>query len=117
MEGTSYSGLNSYGKIMIGDRAFEYYNDNNVEDNIQIPWQSIEYVIASVLLRGHYIPRIAIRTKERDFSFAARHPKELLRAVNKYIPSDRMVRSLTLWQVIKRRFGIGSKNKKEASSG
>ncbi len=114
MEGTSYAGLNSYGKILIGDRAFEYYNDNNVEDNIQIPWQCVEYVIASVMFWGHYIPRFAIRTEEKDFSFAARHPKELLRAINKYIPSDHMVRSLTLWQVIKRRLGIGKKNKKQS---
>ncbi len=114
MEGTSYAGLNSYGKILIGDRAFEYYNDNNVEDYVQIPWANVEYVIASVMFKGKYIPRFAIRTDIKDFSFSARHPKELLRAINKYVPSDHMVRSLTLWDVIKRRLGIGSKNKNKA---
>lgn len=103
MKGTSYQGLNSYGQIMIGDKAFEYYNDNNVNDYIQIPWEEVDYVIASVMFKGKYIPRFAIRTKQnRDFSFSARKPKTLLRAVNKYIPTNRMVHSLSFFQVVKR---------------
>ncbi|MCC8060777.1 MAG: DUF956 family protein [Clostridiales bacterium] len=105
MDATSYSGLNSYGKIMIGDRAFEYYNNRKVEDYIQIPWKDVDYVIASVMFGGKYIPRFVIRTKQgRDFPFAAKHPKELLRAIRNYVPSDRMVRSLTLMGVLRRRF-------------
>ncbi|MCC8127909.1 MAG: DUF956 family protein [Clostridiales bacterium] len=103
-DATSYSGLNSYGKIMIGDRAFEYYNGRKVEDYIQIPWEDVDYVIASVMFKGKYIPRFTVRTRaRRDFSFAAKKPKVLLRAINKYVPSDHMVRSLTLMGVIKRR--------------
>ncbi len=103
-DATSYSGLNSYGKIMIGDRAFEYYNGRKVEDYIQIPWEDVDYVIASVMFKGKYIPRFTVRTRaRRDFSFAAKKPKVLLRAINKYVPSDHMVRSLTLVGVIKRR--------------
>ncbi|MCD8083595.1 MAG: DUF956 family protein [Clostridiales bacterium] len=104
IDATSYSGLNSYGKIMIGDRAFEYYNNRKVEDYIQIPWENVDYVIASVMFGGRYIPRIAVRTRQgRDFSFAARKPRELLRAIRKYVPSDHMVRSLTLVGVLKKR--------------
>lgn len=104
MDATSYSGLNSYGKIMIGDRAFEYYNNRKVEDYIQIPWKDVDYVIASVMFGGKYIPRLVIRTKQgRDFPFAAKRPKELLRAIRSYVPPDRMVRSLTLMGVIRRR--------------
>lgn len=103
-DATSYSGLNSYGKIMIGDWAFEYYNSRKVEDYIQIPWEDVDYVIASVMFQGKYIPRFTVRTRaHRDFSFAAKKPKVLLRAINKYVPSDHMVRSLTLMGVIKRR--------------
>ncbi|MCD8123251.1 MAG: DUF956 family protein [Clostridiales bacterium] len=103
-DATSYSGLNSYGKIMIGDRAFEYYNNRKVEDYIQIPWENVDYVIASVMFKGRYIPRFVVRTKgKRDFSFAAKKPKEMLRAMNRYVPSDHMVRSLTLAGVIRKR--------------
>ena len=30
VKGISYMGLSAYGKIMVGDRAFEFYNDRNV---------------------------------------------------------------------------------------
>lgn len=103
VEGTSYQGLNSYGKIMIGDKAFEYYNNRKVNDYIQIPWDEVDYVIASVLFRGKYIPRYAIRTKRSGtFSFSSKTPRTVLRAINQYIPTDRMVHSLSFFQVLKR---------------
>lgn len=105
MDATSYHGLNSYGKIMIGDRGFEFYNDRNVEDYIQIPWEEVDYVIASVMFKGKKIPRYAIQTKKNGtYSFASKEPKKVLRAVNKYVASDHMVRSLSFFDVIKRAF-------------
>lgn len=101
---TSYHGLTSYGKIMIGDRGFEFYDDRNVNDFIQIPWGEIEYVAASVMFKGKKIPRFALHTKQNgDFSFSARDSKKVLRAVNKYIPDDKMLRSLTFMDVMKRK--------------
>ena len=112
MDGTSYQGLNSYGKIMIGDKGFEYYNNRNKGDYIQIPWTEVDYVIASVLFKGKKIPRFAIQTKRNGtYSFSAKEPKKLLRAVNQYVADDRMVRSLSLFDVIKRAFN--SKFKKD----
>jgi len=103
VEGTSYQNLNSYGKIMVGDKAFEFYNNRRVSDYIQIPWEEVDYVIASVLFKGKYIPRYAIRTKHNGtFSFASRTPKQVLRAINRYIPTDHMVHSLSFFQVLKR---------------
>lgn len=103
VEGTSYQGLNSYGKIMIGDKAFEYYNNRKVNDYIQIPWDEVDYVIASVLFHGKYIPRYAIQTKRSGtFSFSSKMPKTVLRAINQYIPTNRMVHSLSFFQVLKR---------------
>ena len=112
MDGTSYQGLNSYGKIMIGDKGFEYYNNRNKGDYIQIPWTEVDYVIASVMFKGKKIPRFAIQTKRNGtYSLAAKEPKKLLRAVNQYVADDRMVRSLSLFDVIKRAFN--SKFKKD----
>ena len=89
MDATSFHGMNNYGKIMIGDRGFEYYNEKKMNDYIQIPWEEVDYVIASVMFKGKYIPRFAIQTKKSGtFTFAAKKPKELLRAVRNYVPSD-----------------------------
>lgn len=105
MDGTSYQGLNSYGKIMIGDKGFEYYNNRNKGDYIQIPWTEVDYVIASVMFKGKKIPRFAIQTKRNGtYSFSAKEPKKLLRTVNQYVADDHMVRSLSLFDVIKRAF-------------
>ena len=104
MKGTSYHGLTTYGKIMVGDKGFEFYNDHNVQDYIQIPWDEVDYVAASVMFKGKYIPRYAIQTKKNGaFSFASKEPKKVLRAVNKYVPDDRVLRSLSAWDVIKRK--------------
>lgn len=103
MKATSFHGMNNYGNIMIGDKGFEYYNGQKVNDYIQIPWKEVDYVIASVLFRGKYIPRFAIQTKHSGtFSFSSKHPKEVLRAIRNYVPSERMVRSLSFFDVLKR---------------
>ena len=35
MDATSFHGMNNYGKIMIGDRGFEYYNEKKMNDYIR----------------------------------------------------------------------------------
>jgi hypothetical protein len=102
-DATSYMGLADYGKIMIGDKGFEFYNDRNTQKYIRISWDEVDYVIASVMFKGRWIPRYAIRTKKNGtYTFSSKHPKEVLRAVRKYVKPERMVRSLTFFQVVKR---------------
>ena len=110
---TSYLGMANYGKVLVGDEAFEYYNDKNVNDYIQIPWEEVDYVMASVMFKGKWLPRFAIVTKKNgNFTFSTRDNKKTLRAINQYIPSDRLVKSLSFFQVIGRGFkGIFSKLK------
>ncbi len=99
---TSYLGFTSYGKIMVGDNAFEYYNDRNVDDYIQIPWNEVDYIAASVIGKKH-ISRFVIFTKRNGkYTFSSRNNKKLLRVVREYIPSERMVKSDTFLKVIKR---------------
>ena len=100
---TSYLGMANYGKVMIGDKAFEFYNEKNLKDYIQIPWEEIDYVMASVNFKGKWIPRFAIVTKQNGrFTFSTRNNKATLRAINKYIESNRLVKSLSFFQVIAR---------------
>ncbi len=103
VKATSYLGLTTYGNIMIGDKAFEFYNQRNVKDYIQIPWEEVDYVIASVMFKGRWIPRFAIQTKESGtYSFSSRKNRELLRAISKYVEPEHMRKSLTFFQVLGR---------------
>ena len=71
MDATSFHGMNNYGKIMIGDRGFEYYNEKKMNDYIQIPWEEVDYVIASAnifldsLFRQNEAERLHLRQKSQ----------------------------------------------------
>ena len=105
--GTSFHGLTTYGKIMVGDKGFEFFNDKNIQDYIQIPWTEVDFLSASVLFKGKYIPRFMIRTKKDGaFSFASKEPKKVLKAINRYVASDHMLRSLSFFDVMKRKISV-----------
>ncbi len=95
VNGISYQGLNNYGTIMVGDKAFEFYNDRDVNDFIQIPWEEINYIVADVVLGGRWIPRFAIETRQGyTFRFAAsRNTKKVLATCRKYFPAEKMVKA------------------------
>lgn len=102
---TSYHGLATYGNVMIGNKAFEFYNEKNPEDYIQIPWDQVDHVAGSVMFGGKWIARFAIMTKnDGDFSFSTKDNKKTLRAMRAYIPDDHLVRSLSFLDVVKRGF-------------
>lgn len=99
---TSFAGLSTYGNILIGDKAFEFYNERNPEDYIQIPWDEVDYVAASVMFGGRWIPRFALFTKQNGhFAFSSKDNKATLRAVREHVPADRIVRSLSFLDVVK----------------
>lgn len=103
IDATSYLGVADYGKIMIGDKGFEFFNNRDARKFVQIPWEEVDYVIASVVFKGKLIPRYAIQTKKNGtYSFASKEPKKVLRAIREYVDPDHMVRSLGFFDVIKR---------------
>ena len=100
---TSYLGITDYGKIMIGDKGFEFYNDRDARKFVQIPWEEVDQVIASVMFKGKWIPRFAIKSKRNGtYTFSAKDPKKVLRAIRNYVDPSNMVRSLSLLDVVKR---------------
>lgn len=104
-KGTTFVGTTEYGNIMIGDKAFEFYHHRDRRKYIQIPWQEIDFVSASVLFGGKWIPRYQIHTKQNGtFTFSSKDPKTVLRAIRVYIDSQKMVKSLGFFDVIKRAF-------------
>ncbi len=114
-DGTSFTGLNEYGKIMIGDNAFEFYSDRDPKKFIQILWEEVDYIVASVMLRGKWIPRFALKTKKSGtYTFSAKDPKKVLRAIREYVDPSKMVRSLGFFEVLKNSFvSIGRKWQKK----
>jgi len=100
---TSHSGLPEYGKIMIGDKGFEFFNERDARKFIQIPWEEVDRVIASVMFKGKWIPRYAIQTKRNGtFTFSSKEPKKVLRVVREHVNPNHMVQSLSFFGVIKR---------------
>lgn len=111
---TSFLGLSDYGKIMIGDKGFEFFNDRDPKKFIQIPWEEVDYVLTSVMFKGRWIPRFAIQTKKNGtFTFSAKDAKKVLRGIRVYIDPDRIVKSLSFFEVLQRSVkNIFTKNKK-----
>ncbi|CAM4246788.1 DUF956 family protein [Bacillus paramycoides] len=112
IDATSFMGLADYGEIMIGDKGFEFYNSRDTRKFIQIPWEEVDHVIASVMFKGKWIPRYAIETKRNGtFTFSSKDPKKVLRTIREYVNPNHMVRSLSFFDVIKRSFKSMSKKK------
>lgn len=113
IDATSFTGLTDYGKIMVGDNAFEFYNDRDPHKFVQVPWNEVDYVIASVMFKGKWIPRYAIQTKSSGtFTFSSKEPKTVLRAIRQYVEPSRMTQSLSMLDVLKRAFKSLFKKKK-----
>ena len=104
-KGTWYRNGPFYGNIMVGDNAFEFYNETKLQDYIQIPWDEITYVVADVYFGGKYIPRFEIRTKRNGKSrFSARNSRQTLRAIKARIPRESLRKAPSMGFIIKHRF-------------
>ncbi len=100
IKATSFHGLDTYGTMMVGNAALEFYNDRNVEDYIQIPWDEIDHIAAEVI--GKKITRFAVFIKQGShFTFSTRDNKATLRAVRAYVGEDKLVRSPSFADVVK----------------
>jgi hypothetical protein len=111
IDAISQMGIAEYGKIMIGDKGFEFFNSRDTRKFIQIPWEEVDYVIASVMFKGKWIPRYAIQTKRNGtYTFSSKEQKKVLRVIREYVDPNHMVQSLSFFDVIKR--GFTSKFKK-----
>ena len=98
--GVSYLGIGGkVGKFLIGETAFEFYPDMNVENFVQIPWKEIEQIGANV--SGRKISRhFEIYTKESKFLFASKDSGKILKIAREHLGNDRIVKLPTLVQMI-----------------
>ena len=89
--GVSYLGMGGkVGKFLLGNKGLEFYSDANVEDYIQIPWENIEKV------SRHF----EVFTDKGKFLFASKDSGKILKVARQHIGNDKVVRMLTLVQVL-----------------
>lgn len=103
-QGISFLGIGAqYGKFLLGDKAFEFFNDNNVEDFIQIPWKNVTAVYADVSAKkiGR---RFRIETDSGSFNFSSVDTGRLLKITREYIGDDKVLKNPTLFKRIKEMF-------------
>lgn len=100
-----YGGIGAkHGDILMGDVAFEFYNERNTMDYIQIPYSEIQKVRAQVYFGGRYIPSFYVDTHQYGaFKFVLKDAKSALKVFQMYLKPEQLVRSRTLWQKIKRK--------------
>ena len=89
---------NKYGDILVGDRAFEFYNEKNPEDYIQIPWNEIDKVRAQIFFKDRYIRGFFIDTKSAgSFNFVVKNAGKCLKEMRTFVGEENIVRSKPLF--------------------
>lgn len=87
------------GKFLLGNRGLEFYSDKNVEDYIQIPWESINQIGANV--SGRKISRhFEIFTDQGKFLFASKDSGTILKIARQHIGNEKVIKLPTLVQTI-----------------
>ncbi|WP_028124845.1 DUF956 family protein [Eremococcus coleocola] len=98
-----------HGDILIGDQAFEFYNERNPESFLQIPWVSIEKVRAQLFFGNRYIRGFFIDTDQGvSFNFIVKDAGKSLKAMRTYLGNEKIVRNVPVFS-LKRLFKRGQK--------
>ena len=109
--GVSYLSMGGkVGKFLLGNKGLEFYSDANVEDYIQIPWENIEKIGANVS-RNKVSRHFEVFTDKGKFLFASKDSGKILKVARQHIGNDKVVRMLTLVQIIIKRLSRFVKRK------
>lgn len=85
---------NKSGDILVGDKAFEFYNGRNSEDYIQIPWTEIKRVRAQIFFYDKYIRGFYIDTNNNGtFNFVVKNAGKTLKIMRDYLGNEKIVRN------------------------
>lgn len=98
-KGQSYLGIGGQvGTFLVGDKALEFYNDRNVQDFIQIPWENIHSIGANVS-RSKVSRHFEVSTDLGNFQFASPDSGRILKIARQHIGDEKVVRLPTLVQL------------------
>lgn len=84
------------GDILIGNRAFEFYNERNVKDCIQIPWEGIDRV--RVVFINGMVVRIYIDHNGLALVLSSKDNISLLKWMRRYLKRERFIQEKTFIQ-------------------
>ena len=101
-KGNLLSGMlgNKNGDILVGDKAFEFYNSRNQEDYIQIPWEEIKLVRAQIFFNDKYIRGFFVDTKSAGtFNFVVKNAGKTLKTMRDFIGNEKIVRNKPLFSI------------------
>ena len=94
----AYLGFPQYGQIMIGNRAFEFFDDRDVEKNMQFPWNSIKRVEGEVTKSFKGEVRIGrqfyiVFANGQKVRFSSNEAGAVLKTIREYLGNDKVVKS------------------------
>lgn len=102
---------NKNGDILVGDKAFEFYNGRNPEDYLQIPWEEIRLVRAQIYFKDKYIRGFFIDTeKNGTFNFVVKNAGKTLKTMREFLGNEKIVRNKQVFS-LKNIFRKNRKNK------
>ena len=91
---------NKNGDILVGDKAFEFYNSRNPEDYVQIPWEEIKLVRAQIFFNDKYIRGFFVDTKSAGtFNFVVKNAGKTLKTMRDFIGNEKIVRNKPLFSI------------------
>ena len=91
---------NKRGDILVGDRAFEFYNEKNPEDYLQIPWEEIIRVRAQLFFRDKYIRGFFVDTKSAGtFNFVVKNAGKTLKTMRDFLGNEKIVRNKPVFSI------------------
>ena len=91
---------NKRGDILVGDRAFEFYNEKNPEDYLQIPWEEIIRVRAQLFFRDKYIRGFFVDTKSAGtFNFIVKNSGKTLKTMRDFLGNEKIVRNKPVFSI------------------
>ena len=95
-----HGGLNAqFGNIMIGDKGFEFFNEKNLLDFVQIPWEEVDYVTAQVFFKGKIIRSFIITTKKNgNFKFTAKESGRVLKFMSQHLEKNQLLKARGLFR-------------------
>ena len=91
---------NKRGDILVGDRAFEFYNEKNPEDYLQIPWEEIIRVRVQLFFRDKYIRGFFVDTKSAGtFNFVVKNAGKTLKTMRDFLGNEKIVRNKPVFSI------------------